>query len=547
MSNEEFKLPIVYPSLIYGKVRFQHLGAEDTHQPDFDFDLNIENRDLVVKSTNNQRVVTTFRDPETGLIVTNIPNVHNNRLNQVLVNSKFNHAVAKIILNKWVMKYNALKTARDKDKDEYNKHYRDLSLLDRAMTERIKNPSVMAEKLIKKLRLVEPHTDFGINQKLIFNDSDVELDSYNTDKLPYDNPENIENDSDGQAKLAEFLRVFMDDDNIRVFLWYFGALLSNEDMRRISKMLVVSSAKGGNGKNTLIEAVANALFTPKYYDVKPSLDIYFDKQNRFSMNQLIPLHLTIFGEAEWSQGYNPTYDFAGYNLDGFKSLISDGVFVSEAKFKGASNNLAPNTGFIALTNHLPNVASDKQALNRRLLPLILKSSSMAEKGTQLHLRDRQDVFAYLEKLRAQLAKMCYDYYQSHPLEFRGSEYSRADAVRQVQENNQEYNQAQENKFKTVKETAKNNPGKALKLLTEKTGVNFDRIADLAAKAQDAEHADFGGKILHWDMRAEKPTLYLNSAKNVLSTATDNSDARDILISVFGQPIKKFGMHVIAIK
>ena len=82
---------------------------------------------------------------------------------------------------------------------------------------------------------------------------------------------------------------------------------------------------------------------------------------------------------------------------------------------------------------------------------------------------------------------------------------------------------------------------------EKTGVNFDRIADLAKKAQDAEHADFGGKILHWDMRAEKPTLYLNSAKNVLSTATDNSDARDILISVFGQPIKKFGMHVIAIK
>ena len=69
MSNEEFKLPIVYPSLIYGKVRFQHLGAEDKHQPDFDFDLNIENRDLVVKSTNNQRVVTTFRDPETGLIV----------------------------------------------------------------------------------------------------------------------------------------------------------------------------------------------------------------------------------------------------------------------------------------------------------------------------------------------------------------------------------------------------------------------------------------------------------------------------------------------
>ena len=85
------------------------------------------------------------------------------------------------------------------------------------------------------------------------------------------------------------------------------------------------------------------------------------------------------------------------------------------------------------------------------------------------------------------------------------------------------------------------------MLTEKTGINFDRIADLAKKAQDAKHADCGGKILHWDMRSEKPTLYLNSAKTVLSTATDNSDARDILISVFGAPIKKFGMHVIAIK
>lgn len=537
--------------IMFGGARFFNLGVKSKKEPDFDFDLNLRNKTMAITKDIGSLKIAYYKDPETHLYVTNTSRTQANSNTVIDVSEKFRILIAKSIRAQWKAQYQQLVNLHDSDPDKYDKLYKPYKYLNEKMRFNLSNPVVMEEKLVKKFKLLPSETrqPLNINERLLFSDSIISEDYINTSLVPYNDPAKQHVTEDDQKVVKDFLSVFMDDENIRVFLWFMGACLSNIDSRKISKMLVVSSAKGGNGKNTLIEATANALFTPDYYDVKPGLDSYFNNTNRFALDDLIPLHLTVFGEAEFNSAIGEAHNFSGYNMNGFKSLISDGIFTSEGKFQKAMQRIAPYTFYITLTNNFPDISQDKQALNRRLLPLVLKSSSMSEKGRELKLKDRQAIFDYLESIRQSLANVCYHYYQDHQREFLNSEYDKTEAVEIIRENNQVQDDYAKNYKQGLKQLALIDPIKVIERIGEDNDLDFSKLIKLIKKS-DPMQPDPNNKVFRWRKESvngnDINVLYLNSSNNVLTSVTGDSNTRKILIDIFGNPIQVYSKRMIRI-
>lgn len=540
---------IIEDDIMFGGATFLNLGVKSKKDPDFDFDLNLRNRTMAITKDIGSLKIAYYKDPETHLYVTNTSRTQANSNTVIDVSEKFRILIAKSIRAQWKAQYQQLVNLHDSDPDKYDKLYKPYKYLNEKMRFNLSNPVVMEEKLVKKFKLLPSETrqPLNINERLLFKDSIISEDYINTSLVPYNDPAKQHVTEYDQKVVKKFLSVFMDDENIRVFLWFMGACLANIDSRKISKMLIVSSAKGGNGKNTLIEATANALFTPDYYDVKPGLDNYFNNTNRFALDDLIPLHLTVFGEAEFNSAIGEAHDFSGYNMNSFKSLISDGIFTSEGKFQKAMQRIAPYTFYITLTNNFPDISQDKQALNRRILPLVLKSSSMAEKGRELKLKDRQAIFDYLESIRQTLANVCYHYYQDHQNEFLNSEYDKNEAVEIIQKNNKTQQETETTYIKKIKTLAKHDPIQALNVIGDDNDIDFSQLI-IAIK--NSKSSDSNNNVFRWRKEyvdnSEKLVLYLNSSANILSAVTKNNSTRKVLTSIFGKSIRVFGIRMIRI-
>lgn len=554
--SEENKKNLVNPlgfyPLLDGQVEFINLGIKSRKNADFVFHLNPDNYDLSVASISNARTIEYFRDPDTGFFVITMPEDKNNKhLNRKTNDNEslhkrpvdyFAHSVIKILKRSWQEKYNQLKRICDNDPDRYSATYKDLTAIDHQITEKLNSRYDIRTRIISELRSMTYRGPLHINEVLAFKDTVLTKDSCVTERLDYNDPHQCEGSSQAQREeILDFLRVFMDDENIKIFLWFMGAVLDNGDAGDVAKMLIVSSAKGGNGKNTLIEAILRALLKG-FYDVKDSLDDFFSKKNKFLASSLIPLHVTVFSEADWSDSENSDHDLSGFNINKLKTMISDGRFTSEAKFEKAETKIATHTFYITLTNHFPRVSPDDEALNRRFLPLALKSSSMIEKGHKLGLNNKQKLFNYVYEHRQDFADVCYDYYNHNRSEFLQSEYNQTEAIKSIRQQDLAYAKQRKEQQKSFDDLKAIDPVKALKTLSKQSGIDFNKLASLISSTNlsDATKSDFKfGNIFRAEKVNGKYVIYVDASKKIMTEITGQETAKKVFTNAFGKPVKKF--------
>lgn len=539
--------PLGFEPLIKGNVNFLNLGVKSQKDVDFSFNLNPDNKHISYLSRSGIHGVEFFRDPITGLFHAKQRSVRNTEYQaETSPTDYFISAISDILYNAWQRKYHVLDRLNQKNPDQYTKQYKDLSILDRKMSENVRNHAIVYSKLLQNFKLLQTRTEPPFNEQLVFKDTMVNHNTFATTRLDYYDP-HFRTATDTQRDLViKFLRVFMDDENIKVFLWFFGAILDNGDARRVSKMLVVSSAKGGNGKSTLIEAMLHALVN-NFYDTKPSLDPVFNLQNRFSMSALKPFHVNMFDEAEWSQQPNDeSHDLSGYDIDSLKSIISDGRYVSESKFEAQKTRFAPHMYTITLTNHFPVISQDKEAINRRLLPLIILPSSMEDKGNALGLHDRPDVFDYTYKYRQDFADVCYDYYNQNRLEFVHSKYNRVKAVNDILKQQNQYKKQKDEQINELKQLAAISPVDALNKLSDQSGIDFNKLASLLTPSnlENATQSDFKlCNVFRTEKVNGKYTIYIDASKKIMTSLTGQEQAKKIFTDAFGKPIRKFSRRM----
>ena len=96
--------------------------------------------------------------------------------------------------------------------------------------------------------------------------------------------------------------------------------------------------------------------------------------------------ITVFLESAWGKegkdGHQ--HDFTGMNTNAIKSIIADGYIDEEEKF-GDKVTTQNHSGQVVLTNYMPKIKESDDALNRRILPIIVKPTSMVEKVKELDL------------------------------------------------------------------------------------------------------------------------------------------------------------------
>lgn len=539
--------PLGFEPLIKGDVQFINLGPKSHKDVDFNFKLNPDNRSVSYSSRSGAKGIEFFRDPKTGLFHTKTNEERNGAYRAKRTPTDlFTSTISNLLYDAWRQKYRLLERLRKNDPDKYDEQYRDLAVLDRKMSKKVQDHAVVYEKLLKNFKLLQLREEPPFNERLIFKDTIINRDVVATTRLDYYDPHFRKATDKQRERVVKFLRVFMNDDNIKVFLWFFGAVLNNEDTRKISKMLVVSSAKGGNGKTTLMESILHALMN-NFYETMPSLDPVFSFQNRFATAVLHPFHVNMFDEAEWSQ--QPTdenHDLSGYDLDSLKSIISNGRYMTESKFEKPQKRESPYMFTITLTNHFPVISQDKEALNRRLLPLVLLPSTMDDKGNELGMHDRQEIFAYTYEYRQDFADVCYDYYSHNKDEFVHSKYNHVEAVNDILKQQNNYQKQKQKQTEELKQLATIDPVDALHKLSKQSGIDFDKLASLLTpeSLKAATEANFKwSNIFRTEKVNGKYIVYIDSTKKTMLSLTGQAQARDVFVNTFGKPIKKFNRRM----
>lgn len=536
---------LAYPSLTNDElfaenIEFLHLSAADKKPVSYTFSLKLDSKDLIVSKRTHD--VTTYRDPQTQLIVTDLSTRDREIKSKKPVARKFREMIYRYIYDAWKIQYNILKTKYDDDPEKYAETYKPLDLINMQITRLMRSDVYLAKQILNSTRYFAENSIGNINDRLAYSDTWATEYDYFTTRLDYENPANKKITKNDQKLVNDFLSVFMDDENIRVCLWYFGMLLSNVETKDISKMLIVSSAKGGNGKNTLIESLLFGLMNG-FYSIKDSLDVYFNNDNRFATSRLMPLHATMFGEAEFNSKFGEAHDFTGYDIDRFKTLISDGIYTSEEKFKNSEINIAPNSFFITRTNNFPDISSDRQALNRRLLPLVLKSSSMAEKGKQLGLTTRKAIFDYIYNNRQTFANVFYDFYQKNKKLYLNYEYDKVSEVNKIQKLNQTYESDMHNANEQFNKLKQQDAINALHTLSKLENLNFDKLFEIINANQSEKYKNI---FRIKNDKSNHNILYLNSSAKVITAITGDTNARKVLIKYYGKPIKKFCQRMLVL-
>ena len=527
-------------------VKFLNLNkdAKKGVVPKISIDPN--NHNIVFTRSNGFCQVIAYQDPKTGLLIADealarkkIKTTGGQRY--LKTNDQFIQEIINEIKMHWDREFKKLKKIHDEQPDKYEAQYRDLILINNAISEYLTDRYDLLLEINKQLK-VRTMQDMPVyNTKLLFDNDDLlDMQTGNdtvlaTTQVDYDKPNTNNNLAQERELVSNFLNVFVDRDSMKKLSWFFGATLNNEPINssNISKMLVVTSVAGGCGKSTLIHGLVDNLITPEYSVNLPSFDQTFSKRDRFAASALRPARITTFDEANWCE--DPTkdeHDFSDLYEDAIKSLISSGIIRIENKYSSAQMVYIPNM-MIALTNFMPELKKQNDGMNRRLLDMQLKSTSMYDKGKRLKLYSDQEINHFIHQHRQAFADVFVDFYKNHRTLFTEYEYS--------------FKRAQKNIINTQKETQHeieqtapnlatiSSPIKKLQIIDEYEHLNLSTIIGLIKRKQEGSKDEQVNDLVH----ITDNHLYLSSNKDFLESATGNADTRKVFRQYFGKAIPKF--------
>lgn len=375
--------------------------------------------------------------------------------------------------------------------------------------------------ITKELNLLRTTLTPDANTEIVFQNEDPQG-KLVTQTLPYPKP--IQQKSED---VSRFLHVFFNDEDSEYFSWYMGAMLLNKPISdyTVSKMIVMSSSVGGVGKSTLLSALTKHVFTPTYAATVADYDSYFLSDSKFGTSYLPNRRITVFLESAWGKegkdGHQ--HDFTGMNTNAIKSIIADGYIDEEEKF-GDKVTTQNHSGQVVLTNYMPKIKESDDALNRRILPIIVKPTSMVEKVKELDLYgERFD--NWVAKHREELAGHFMATYLESPNLVMDYVYDHKEYVQELEEDKDVDDISiahapikQERRVRAVLNYIHNiyPIDELLKLIDEKPSNNAD-------------------------VRFDSDAVWINSALSYLATITEHPEqVRELLKFRYGNPQKKYG-------
>lgn len=521
-------------------VKFLNLNkdAKKGVVPKLSIDPN--NHNIVFTRSNGFCQVIAYQDPQTGLLIADEALARKkiktrNGQRYTKTHDQFIKEIIKEINMHWDREFKKLKKIHDEQPDKYEAQYRDLALINKAIGDYLEDQYDLSIEINKQLKARTLQDMPVYNTDLLFDNNDIDNEILATSKIDYDKPNTDHNLVQERELVSKFLNVFVDRDSMKKLSWFFGATLTNTPINasNISKMLVVTSVAGGCGKSTLIHGLVDNLITPEYSVNLSSFDQTFSKRDRFAASVLRPARITTFDEANWCE--DPTkdeHDFSGLYEDAIKSLISSGIIRIENKYSTAQMAYIPNM-MIALTNFAPELKKQNDGMNRRLLDMQLKSTSMYDKGKQLKLYNDHDIKQFIHKHRQAFADVFVDFYQYNHTLFTDYKYSFKRAQKNIMESQKETQyDIEQNKpdFAAIE-----SPIEKLKTIDEYEHINLSKIIQLIKQKQNGSDDERVNELVH----SQDDHLYLSANKDFLESITGNSDARKIFRQYFGAASHKF--------
>ena len=481
-------------------IRVLNIGEKQKQPVNFAITLNImHSKNLTVASVDRTRAVVSFRDFHTGLIVANTRKVGNN-VQYRSVMQEFQKQVMQACREELDNVIEVLRQDEQKNPAAYAENFKPTKQIESEGYDSCADGLFVFKQIKQQIGLIGPMAPCEVNQYLVFDDTTI-TDQLATYRLPYKDPLKQELTQEQKDLVEKFLSVFVTHTNMNILSWYLGAAITNVPLyhANISKMLIVSSAGGGCGKNTLFGALSSALFTDNYRDIKPEFDDVFDKTNRFGAGDLLNVRYTQYNEANFSNSDQNVHDFSGLAVSEIKSLISDGYVSRERKFADVINNKVSSMQ-VVLTNNFPEIDEKRTDLTRRLLALTIKADRMEIKGRKLGLNSETEIYAFVKDNVQAFANYFASYYMNHKRQYTNTDYDAHDALESIADTAKIEADKAKKQDEKIKNALHTSPLDGLKLLADSLGVDSSKLL---------------GHILNNDsndVRLCDGKLYINRAK-----------------------------------
>lgn len=540
--TDTYIIQLVNPgNKIFRKVRIINTKSGDKKPVSADFVLDQKSHGLLFTKRQNNRVeVCGFVDENTGLFVMDKPGDPGDT-----AHIKFLKCACRKASEALASEF--LRQGKEDDETKLAAAYYSVELSTAMLEDYLYNPARFNADIGKQLAHFASRPMPNVNEYMVFEDDKAwNQDIYITRKAPYNNPASATLSSAERTKVDSFLDVFFDEYNKKAFSWYMGAALSNVPIydERVSRMAVMTSSHGGSGKSSLMNAIINGVFTEDYCSIKPNFDRFFLKSNRFGTDSLDVRRLTVYSEANWGIERDGVcnHDFDGLNVSEIKSMITDGFITKEPKF-GDPTTVRSSGLHMVLTNYLPCIGKDDVAMRRRILPILMRPTSMIDKAEELNLMGRDTLEKFVADNAGIFAAYFVETFRSNEFMFIRDEYDYNDELEAATDSQKDLDEEAEEGRKVLNAVKAGGFIDFIRKAEEQTGTDMSKLIE------DAQFAAGGNpqEGTEGHMRVELDMFYIDGSKSFLMRyGKSAATIRKLLQTYYGPSMRKFHKRMFCI-
>lgn len=570
--NNNSDNPIILPRLIQ-KVTFLNLSTKAKQPAAFSIRLsaNATVPLYYTASSGNSKRLIGFRDPDTGLYITD-KSLHDENIaktTRAFANGTTHHGETSAIgrLYRYIikelktqidLKLNELNARQKSNPANYDEIFKPLDLIRGELYDALTDVHGVMTNIYSQVRTI-PDLDIPIlNSRILYADDDINhIDA--TKRLQFKNPVNQKLTPEQKDLVEDFLSVFFDDENLAVFSWMMGIVFLNKPIyaSNISRFFLLYSRNGGVGKSTIMQLMTDGLLTSDYSTLVPEFDAYFVNGDKFGSSTLPRKRLVIYDEAVFNGPLDKEnmHNFHGLNETSIKSFATTGNLNIEEKFKQQQIDKFYNIHFI-LTNFLPVIPENRRDLGRRFLDCQLKPTTMQEKAKQLNDMTVMQMSDYVHKYGQAFINYFANEYSSDPKRYDNYSYSHTNTY----DEEQDRLDAQKRKHDELIAKLRN-----LDCYSVLTHIGTDTNADYTSLIRDirsavtpylnhihnnkktftATNSKFPNIHYEFNTDLQKSFVYLNISKNAFTSYKKGLAMRTELLNIYPRQ-KRFAQSTICL-
>lgn len=541
-ATDPYIIQLVHPNnKIFRKVRI--VNVRQTDQKPLAAELILDQKShglLFTRRANNRTEVCGFVDEDTRMFVMDMDGDTGDT-----AHIKFLKMASKKATE--ALEAEFLRQGREDDEVKEQQNYRSVEKACNMLEDYLYNPTRFNADMGKQLTNFASRPMPNVNEYMIFADDEAwNQDIYVTRRVPYNNPSKRTLNKTEKATVDNFLDVFFDEYNKQAFSWYMGACLLNLPIydERVSRMAVMTSSHGGSGKSSLMSAMTNAIFTEDYCSVKDDFDRFFLKTNRFGTDSLAVRRMTVYSEAAWGieRDGECEHNFDGLNVSAIKAMITDGFITKEPKF-GDPVTVRSSGFHMVLTNNLPCISKDDVAMRRRILPILMRPTSMVDKAEKLGLMGRNTLEKFVQDNAEIFAAYFVQVFKDNEYMFIREEYDFNEETEAVTDSQEELNEETKDMREALTVTKTKGFIEFVKKAQEQTGIDMSLLIEDAQFTMGGKSPDAVGD----HMRHDEKAFYIDGSKSFLMRYGRAAiTIRKLLQEHYGPSVRKFHKRMFVI-